>query len=90
MCYFSLRVWACSARGIVDSVHACMHWIVVIRVSKVCAPMQALSMGGVQLSLRATADKMVKVMSEPQKRRVVFMGSGAVVLLFLLYLWLKR
>ncbi|KAL4450583.1 hypothetical protein ABPG77_000939 [Micractinium sp. CCAP 211/92] len=50
----------------------------------------ALSMGGVQLSLRATADKMVKVMSEPQKRRVVFMGSGAVVLLFLLYLWLKR
>lgn len=52
--------------------------------------MQALSMGGVQLSLRATADKMAKVLSEPLKRRVIFMGGGVVVVLFLLYLWLKQ
>lgn len=52
--------------------------------------LQAMSMGGVQLSLRATADKMAKVMNEPQKRRMVLMAGGAAVLLFLLYLWLRR
>ncbi|PSC68773.1 bet1-like SNARE 1-1 isoform X2 [Micractinium conductrix] len=50
----------------------------------------ALSMDGVQLSLRATADKMAKVMSEPQKRRMVYMAGAAAVLLFFLYLWLQR
>ena len=47
-------------------------------------------MGGVQLSLRATADKMTKVMSEPQKRRMVYMAGAAAMLLFFLYLWLQR
>lgn len=55
-----------------------------------CAPLQALSVGGVQLSLRATADKMAKVMSEPLKRRIIFMCGGAVVLLFLFYLLLQQ
>ncbi|PSC74744.1 bet1-like SNARE 1-1 isoform X2 isoform A [Micractinium conductrix] len=50
----------------------------------------AFSMGGVQLSLRATADKMTKVMSEPQKRRMVYMAGAAAMLLFFLYLWLQR
>ncbi|KAL4439668.1 hypothetical protein ABPG75_002669 [Micractinium tetrahymenae] len=50
----------------------------------------ALSMGGVRLSLRATADKMAKVMTKPHNRRVIYLAGGAVVLLFLFYLWLKR
>lgn len=42
------------------------------------------------MSLRATADKMAKVMSEPLKRRIIFMCGGAVVLLFLFYLLLQQ
>lgn len=49
-----------------------------------------MSMGGVQLSLRATADKMGRVMSEPARRRQIYMAAGAAVLLFLLYVWLWR
>jgi len=49
-----------------------------------------MSFGGVQLSLRATADKMGKVINEPQKRRIIYMAGGASVLLFLLYLWFSR
>ena len=54
------------------------------------APAQSMSMGGVQLSLRATADKMGRVMSEPARRRQIYMAAGAAVLLFLLYVWLWR
>lgn len=50
----------------------------------------ALSMGGVQLSLRATADKMTKVLNEPQKRRVIYTAGAAAALVFLLYLWLRQ
>ncbi|PRW20714.1 bet1-like SNARE 1-1 isoform X1 [Chlorella sorokiniana] len=49
----------------------------------------ALSMGGVQLSLRATADKMSRVLSEPARRRQVYWAAGGALLLFLLYLWLR-
>jgi hypothetical protein len=47
-----------------------------------------MSMGGVQLSLRATADKMGKVMSEPHKRRMVLIAGGGALLFFCLYLFL--
>ncbi len=47
-------------------------------------------MGGVQLSLRAAADKMSRVMSEPHKRRLVYLAGGGAALLFLLYVWLSR
>ena len=47
-------------------------------------------MGGVQLSLRATADKMGRVLSEPSRRRQVYWAGCAAVLLFFLYLWLRR
>lgn len=50
---------------------------------------QALSMGGVQLSLRATADKMSRVLSEPARRRQLYLAAGGALLLFLLYLWLR-
>lgn len=52
--------------------------------------LQSLSMGGVQISLKATADKMGRVMSEPQQRRIVYAAGGAALLLFLLYLWVWR
>lgn len=52
--------------------------------------LQAMSMGGVQLSLRATADKMGRVLSEPSRRRQVYWAGCAAVLLFFLYLWLRR
>lgn len=52
--------------------------------------LQALSMGGVQLSLRATADKMGRVLSEPSRRRQVYWAGCAAVLLFFLYLLMRR
>lgn len=54
----------------------------------ICA--QSMSMGGVQLSLRATADKMTRVMNEPTRRRQIYLAGGAAVLLFFFYLWLRR
>ena len=51
---------------------------------------QSMSMGGVHLTLRATADKMSRVMSEPRQRRLVAAAGGAAVVLFLLYVWLWR
>lgn len=54
------------------------------------AAVQSMSMGGVQLSLRATADKMSKVMAEPHKRRMVYVAGGVAVLLFLVYVWLAH
>ena len=54
------------------------------------AAAQSMSMGGVQLTLRATADKMSRVMSEPRQRRLVAVAGGAAVVLFLLYVWLWR
>lgn len=50
----------------------------------------SMSMGGVQLSLRATADKMSRVMAEPHKRRMIYMAGSAAVFLFVVYVWLAR
>lgn len=75
----------------------CWHtidWMVIPTHLWHCAPChppllpQSLGMGGVQLSLRATADKMNRVLSEPARRRQLYMAGGAALLLFLLYLWL--
>eukprot|EP00887_Chlorella_sp_A99_P004098 scaffold23.g4098.t1 len=50
---------------------------------------EALSMGGVGLSLGGAASKFKSVMAEPGGRRALTIAAVAAFALFLLYLWLR-